>query len=178
VLTYKVPKNYKMATAFHLAWPYGIPRIMSSFEFSNGDQGPPADANGNLRSPTFNADGSCGGGWVCEHRWRQIFNMVKFRNAVGTAAVSNWWENSGGKQIAFSRGNRGFIVFNLETFNLDQTLQTGLSAGRYCDIASGSKSGTSCTGTTITVDSNGNARFTIASGSVDGFIAIHADAKL
>jgi alpha-amylase len=62
VLTYKLAKNYKMASAFHLAWPFGIPRIMSSFAFNDGDQGPPADANGNLRSPTFNADGSCGNG--------------------------------------------------------------------------------------------------------------------
>jgi len=167
-----------MATAFHLAWPYGIPRVMSSFEFNDGDQGPPADGYGNLRSPTFNADGSCSGGWVCEHRWRQIYNMVKFRNAVGTAAVANWWENGGGKQIAFSRGNRGFIVFNNEGYDLNQSLQTGLPSGSYCDVASGHKSGSSCTGTTINVDGNGNAHFSISSGASDGFIAIHADAKL
>lgn len=167
-----------MASAFHLAWPYGIARIMSSFEFSDGDQGPPQDANGNLRSPTINADGSCSGGWVCEHRWRQIYNMVKFKNAVGTATVQNWWENSGGKQIAFSRGNRGFIAFNLETFDLNQTLQTGLAAGSYCDMASGSKDGSRCTGTTITVDGSGNAAIRIPSNSQDGFIAIHIDAKL
>ena len=167
-----------MATAFHLAWPYGIPRIMSSFAFNGGDDGPPADGNGNLRSPTFNADGSCNNGWVCEHRWRQIYNMVRFRNAVGTAAVANWWENSGGKQIAFSRGNRGFIVFNNEGYDLNQSIYTGLPSGSYCDVASGHKSGSSCTGTTINVDGNGNANFYIASGAADGFIAIHADAKL
>ncbi|XP_070505307.1 alpha-amylase A-like [Chironomus tepperi] len=178
VLTYKVSKQYKMATAFHLAWPYGIPRIMSSFEFSNGDQGPPANGDGSLRSPTFNADGSCSGGWVCEHRWRQIYNMVKFRNAAGSAAVANWWENSGGKQIAFSRGNRAFIVFNNEGYDLNQSIYTGLPSGSYCDIASGNKSGNSCTGLTINVDGSGNAHFSIAAGASDGFIAIHADAKL
>ncbi|KAL7011009.1 hypothetical protein ACKWTF_014046 [Chironomus riparius] len=178
VLTYKVPKQYKMATAFHLAWPYGIPRIMSSFEFSDGDQGPPANADGSLRSPTINADGSCSGGWACEHRWRQIFNMIKFRNAAGTAAVANWWENSGGKQIAFSRGNRAFIVFNNENFDLNQSLQTGMAAGTYCNIAAGSKSGSSCTGSTITVNASGVASFSITAGATDGFIAIHVDAKL
>ncbi|XP_070505320.1 alpha-amylase A-like [Chironomus tepperi] len=178
VLTYKVSKQYKMATAFHLAWPYGIPRVMSSFEFSNGDQGPPANADGSLRSPTINADGSCSGGWVCEHRWRQIYNMIKFRNAAGSAAVANWWENSGGKQIAFSRGNRAFIVFNNENFDLNQSLQTGMPAGTYCNIAAGSKSGSSCTGATITVNSSGVASFSIAAGATDGFIAIHADARL
>ena len=167
-----------MATAFHLAWPYGIPRIMSSFEFSDGDQGPPAEANGDIISPTFNADLSCSGGWVCEHRWRQIYNMVRFRNTVSTAVVANWWENSGGQQIAFSRGNRGFIVFNNENFDLNQVLQTGLPAGNYCELASGNRSGNSCTGSTITVDGSGNARFVIAANAFDGFLAIHIDARL
>lgn len=66
-----------MATAFHLSWDFGIPRIMSSFAFTDHDQGPPQDASGNLVGATINADGSCGGGWVCEHRWREIANMVR-----------------------------------------------------------------------------------------------------
>lgn len=165
-----------MATAFHLAWPYGIPRVMSSFEFSNGDQGPPADGNGNLRSPTINADGSCSGGWVCEHRWRQIYQMIGFRNAAGTAGVTNWWDN-GSNQIAFGRGNRAFIAIN-GGGDLNASLQTGLSAGTYCDVASGRKVGSSCSGISIQVGSNGMANFNIGSGAFDGFIAIHADQKL
>lgn len=39
ILTYKVPKQYKMAVAFTLAHPYGVPRIMSSFTFDDTDQG-------------------------------------------------------------------------------------------------------------------------------------------
>ncbi|KAH8289977.1 hypothetical protein KR054_004900, partial [Drosophila jambulina] len=35
VLTYKVPKQYKMASAFMLAHPFGTPRVMSSFSFSD-----------------------------------------------------------------------------------------------------------------------------------------------
>lgn len=166
-----------MATAFHLAWPYGIPRIMSSFGFTDSDQGPPADNNGNLKSPTFNADGSCGGGWICEHRWRQIYNMVGFRNAAGNAAVANWWDN-GNNQIAFSRGNRAFIVFNGESANLNQNLATGLPAGTYCELSTGQKSGNSCTGSTITVGGDGRANFSLNGSAYDGFIAIHVDAKL
>lgn len=75
-LSYKDGRLYIMATAFHLAWNYGTPRIMSSFDFNGHDQGPPQDSNGNLVSPVINADGSCGGGWICEHRWRQMANMV------------------------------------------------------------------------------------------------------
>ena len=72
----------QMAVAFMLAWPYGYPRVMSSFFFANFDQGPPQDRNGNILSPVMNSDDTCGNGWVCEHRWRQIYNMVKFRNVV------------------------------------------------------------------------------------------------
>lgn len=39
ILTYKQPKKYKMAVAFMLAHPYGVPRIMSSFDFQSSDQG-------------------------------------------------------------------------------------------------------------------------------------------
>lgn len=177
VLTYKNPKQYKMATAFHLAWPFGIPRIMSSFAFSNGDQGPPADGNGNLIPPQFNAQGACTNGWVCEHRWSQIFRMVGFRNVVSGTSTANWWDN-GNNQIGFSRGNRGFIAFNNESGGLSRTFQTGLPAGSYCDIASGQRSGSSCTGRTITVDGSGNASINLPGNDPDGFIAIHADQRL
>jgi len=62
ILTYKQSKQYKGATAFNLGHPYGEPRIMSSFAFDDADQGPPQDGNGNLISPSINADGNCGNG--------------------------------------------------------------------------------------------------------------------
>jgi alpha-amylase len=70
-----------MAVAFLLAYPYGYPRIMSSFDFSTSDQGPPQN-NGDILSPIINSDDTCDNGWICEHRWRQIYNMVGFRNVV------------------------------------------------------------------------------------------------
>jgi alpha-amylase len=70
-----------MAVAFMLAYPFGYPRVMSSFFFNDTDQGPPHYDNGTILSPTIN-NGTCGNGWVCEHRWRQIYNMVAFRNVV------------------------------------------------------------------------------------------------
>ena len=72
----------QMAVAFMLAYPYGYPRIMSSFFFEDPKQGPPHDEKYNILSPVINPDGTCGKGWVCEHRWRQIFNMVEFMNVV------------------------------------------------------------------------------------------------
>uniref|UniRef100_A0A336M993 alpha-amylase n=1 Tax=Culicoides sonorensis TaxID=179676 RepID=A0A336M993_CULSO len=177
ILTYKVPKNYKMAQGFMLAHPYGVTRVMSSYSFTNTDAGPPQDSNGNIVSPPINSDGTCGGGWVCEHRWRQIFNMVQFRNVVQGTALANWWDN-GQNQIAFSRGNKGFVAFNLQGSDLNTSLATGLPAGNYCDVVSGSKEGGQCTGKTITVGLDGKAQIFIPANADDGFVAIHADSKL
>jgi len=177
VLTHKQSRPYKMATAFMLAHPYGIKRVMSSFFFTNGDQGPPADGYGNLASPQINADGTCGGGWACEHRWRQIFNMVGFSNAVAGTGLNDWWSN-GNNQIAFCRGGKGFIAFNNESGGLSQSLQTCLPAGTYCDVISGSKSGSSCTGTSVTVGGNGVANINLPGNAPDGVLAIHINSRL
>ncbi|XP_012282130.1 alpha-amylase 2 [Orussus abietinus] len=177
VLTYKTSKEYKMAVAFMLAHPYGVPRIMSSFHFDYSDQGPPADAGGNILSPKFLPDGSCEFGWVCEHRWRQIYNMVRFRNVVNGTDISHWWDN-GSNQIGFSRGNKGFFVVNGDKWDLVQTLWTNLPAGRYCDVISGNLVNRKCSGKTVEVQTDGRALFKIFVNEEDGVMAIHKGAKL
>ncbi|XP_029971425.1 pancreatic alpha-amylase-like [Salarias fasciatus] len=186
IVTFWDAKLHKMAVAFMLAHPYGQTRVMSSYSwnrnFVNGkDQndwiGPPSNSDGSTKSVTINSDQTCGNGWICEHRWRQITNMVAFRNAVNGESLVNWWDN-GNNQVAFGRGKRGFIVFNNDTWNLDTTLSTGLPSGTYCDVISGQKEGSRCTGKQITVGSDGRARFTISSSAEDPFIAIHVSAKL
>lgn len=66
-----------MANAFMLAWPYGAPRVMSSFSWDeylvdgkdvNDWIGPPHDDDYNIKNVKRNSDLSCGDGWVCEHR--------------------------------------------------------------------------------------------------------------
>jgi len=61
-----------------LSWPYSNVRVMSSYYFTNTDQGPPSVgvANG------LNCQD--GKNWVCEHRIVEIANMVNWRNAAGT----------------------------------------------------------------------------------------------
>ncbi|XP_061715723.1 alpha-amylase-like isoform X3 [Cydia pomonella] len=172
VLTYKESRAYKAAIAFMLAHPYGEPRVMSSYFFDSSDQGPPDDTNENILSPSINSDNTCGNGWVCEHRWRQIYQMVAFRNAVKDTQIQNWWDN-GNNQIAFSRGGRGFIAFDVEGKDLNQTLQTGLPAGEYCDVITGKRQGSECTGKKVTVDNNGNARIYVAANGEDMHLAIH-----
>lgn len=172
VLTYKQARQYKMATGFALAHPYGNVRMMSSFHFEHGDQGPPQDAAGNLVSPSILPDGSCGNGWVCEHRWRQITNMISFRNAAGNTPISWWWDN-GSNQISMCRGNRAFAAWNNDYHDLNMRLRTCLPPGQYCDIISGQRVGNKCTGLNITVASDEGAQIIIPRNAEDGFVAIH-----
>ncbi|EDS43922.1 alpha-amylase 2 [Culex quinquefasciatus] len=172
VLTYKDGKHYIMANAFMLAHTYGVPLLMSSYAFNNADQGPPSDVYNKILSPTVNADGSCGNGWICEHRWNAIANMIGFRNAVAGTEIAAWVDN-GSYQLAFCRGSRGFIAFNLDSMDLDQTMQTCLPAGQYCDVISGRLSNGTCTGYTVEVASDGLARIFIASLGGYGVLAIH-----
>ncbi|XP_043941939.1 pancreatic alpha-amylase-like [Protopterus annectens] len=186
VLTFWDSRLYKIAIGFMLAHPYGFARVMSSYnwprDIQNGQDkndwvGPPANSDGSTKPVTINADSTCGNGWVCEHRWRQIRNMVKFRNVADGQAFANWWDN-GSNQIAFGRGNKAFIVINLDDWQLDATLQTGLPAGTYCDVISGQKEGSGCSGISVTVGGDGKARFQISNSAEDPFIAIHVDNKL
>ncbi|GLV35220.1 Amylase related [Carabus blaptoides fortunei] len=178
ILTYKNPKQYKMAIAFMLAHPYGgtHTRVMSSFYFTSSDQPPPQDHNQNLISPGFNTDGTCTNGWVCEHRWRQIFSMVGFRNAVKGTGLNDWWDN-GHQQIAFGRGDKGFVAFTASG-DFKQTLQTGLPPGVYCDVISGELTEAGCTGKLVTVNNDRKTYIEILAGEQDGVLALHVDAKL
>ncbi|PIK39916.1 putative alpha-amylase 2B [Apostichopus japonicus] len=179
IITYEEPRFYKIASAFMLAHPYGTTRVMSSFKYQgNRDVGPPSTGSDNVTlSPIFDVEGLCDhdNGWVCEHRWREIRNMVGFRNAVGDTPLKNWWDN-GFNQIAFGRGNKGFLVINNEDTLLCETLQTGLPVGDYCDIISGDIRDGHCTGVVINVNKVGYATFVIEPDETP-MVAIHIHSK-
>ncbi|XP_066583893.1 alpha-amylase 1-like [Prorops nasuta] len=178
ILTHKSSKLYKMAVALMLAHPYGIPRVMSSFAFESFNNGPPADAAGNIISPIIYKDNTCGNGWVCEHRWRQIYNMVRFRNAVNGTNQNSWWEN-GNNQIAFCRGDSGFIAINAEHSDLKTTFTNFcMPPGVYCDVISGNLENGECTGKTVTVNPDRTAYVEILTSEEDGVLALHRNARL
>lgn len=175
-VTHKSGALYDLANVYMLAWPYGYPVLMSSYEWGTNDSaGPPHDGSGNTKN-VHNADGTVNcfaNEWKCEHRWRPIANMVTFRNyasSVNAHSVTNWWTN-GANQIAFTRsganGGAGFVVINREGNSLSRTFQTGLPAGTYCNIIAGDFNHTNgtCSGSTITVNSAGSATITVAAMS-------------
>lgn len=169
VITHKDGSLYDLANVFMLAWPYGRPRLMSSYAFTDTDAGPPG-------TPVHDGDSvNCfGDTWKCEHRWRPIANMVAFRNAVGGAPVAHWWDN-GGDQIAFARDGAGFVVINREGNALNRSFQTGLPAGEYCDVIHAAMEDGTCSSPQVTVDGNGWAQISV--DAMDA-VALHVNAQL
>ncbi len=163
-LTYKNGSDYRLANVFMLAFPYGWPTVYSGYAFSDHDAGAPQSSTGEV------LDAVCGQGtFTCAHRWNETAHMVGFRNAVAGTTITRWWDD-GGSRIAFARGDRGYVALNAGSSALTRTFTTSLPAGAYCDVISGQESGGSCTGTTVTVSSSGQATFTVPA---EGSVALH-----
>ncbi len=141
ILSYKDTKNnaYVLAYVFLLAWPFGVPKIMSSFKFTGMDDSIPETAiwqNGRNTCLDKNSP------WVSQHRWSAISNMVLFRNKTKQAqGISHIWLN--GDQIAFARTVQksreyvttlGFVVINNTDQPLKKRFETGLPAGKYFNL--------------------------------------------
>ena len=168
VLTHRDGEAYELANIFMLAYPYGYPRVMSSYAFDSDSQSPPRQGNATRRVYQGGSDPDCGDGrpWLCEHRKRRIANMVEFRNqTIGSFFVSDWWADPNKDQIAFARGDTGFVVFNKDGSPLERTFQTGLAEGSYCDVLSGDVVNGQCTGSVITVAADGTATIRVAANS-------------
>ncbi|KAG8983121.1 hypothetical protein FRB90_006299 [Tulasnella sp. 427] len=169
-LSYKSGNNqYALAHVFSLSYPYGTPTVFSGYTFANSDDGAP---NGNYGTCSGNAGAN---GWQCQHRWTAISGMVGFYNKVGSAGLTNWTQGNN-NQIAYGRGTAGYVIINNDSAAWTKTFTTQLPAGKYCDVYSGNKSGTKCTGKTITVSSTG--KLTNLSVAGHSAVAIHSGSKL
>ena len=141
-LNFTAGERYALANVFMLAWPYGYPKVMSSYEFEDKDQGAPET------DPVSATTHGCAEGWVCEHRWPAITGMVKFRNATVGEPVTHW-QDHGAAAISFGRGDIGHVVINAGEELVDVRVRTDLAAGEYSDLLAGDG------GRSITVDANG-----------------------
>jgi alpha-amylase len=158
VLTFRDGLLHRLANMFLLAFNYGSVSLMSSYDFNDDSDGPPSSPDGNtLRVYADDGSSRCGKfGWVCEHRQPEILSMVEFRNSVGNASVTNWWNSSQGGTIAFSRQNKGWFALNIEPKPVRVRVQTTVPDGSYCDLISKNKKtedegASACSGQVIVV---------------------------
>jgi len=173
VITFADGRLYDLANVFMLAYPYGYPKVMSSYDFHHDTDvgGPNVPVHNGANLECF------GSGWQCEHRWSYIAGGVDFRNYTNDNwTVDNWWDN-GGDQISFSRGDQGHVVINKEDAYMTNQVPTGMAAGQYCNVLKGkiSNDQQSCSDEVITVNSDGSINTNIAPWDA---IAIHHGAKL
>ncbi len=173
-------KLFNLANIFMLAYPYGQTQLQSGFKLTgslNGDN--TLVPTGKIYTngvPDFT-------NWDQQHRWREISNMVEFRNQTQGKWQLDDWTTDGGDRIAFHRGDRGFLAINRDDGNAwSRTFRTGMAPGRYCNVINGllNADKASCSGDIVTVNSDGSATLTIPSMSAAGIpaVAIHAGQKL
>lgn len=161
-MNYKWGAKYLLANVFMLSWPYGSPTVYSGFTFTDKDAGAPGATDASV--PNASCDSSA---WTCEQRANEVVGMVGFNNAVGDAAVNNWWDD-GSNQIAYGRGNKGFVAMNNTGSATSREYTSSLAAGTYCDVVAKSDCAQ-----TITVGADGKFTATLPAY---GALALHIGA--
>ena len=160
---YKAGDRYILANVFMLAYPYGYPKVMSSYEFEDKDAGPPP-------APEAQA---CGSGWVCEHRHPAIASMVEFRNVTHGEPATDW-EEHGNTVLSFGRGVSGHVVLNAGDDLAEVSVTTRLAPGVYCNILAAADRST-CDSHRITVSESGAFEANLEGVSA---IAIHSGSRI
>ncbi|XP_055908462.1 alpha-amylase-related protein-like [Eupeodes corollae] len=177
-LNYKSPREFTAAYVFTLAHPYGIPRVMSSFDFKSDQDGPPHDASFNIESPQFDSNDQCRNGWVCEHRWPAIANMIAFRNAVGNSPLTNFKADDKKGLVSFCRGNKGFVAVSAGIEDINEKVATCLPAGTYCDAVSQNRVNKKCDRSAqVVVGNDGTAHIRIPKNGKHLAVALHTGNK-
>merc|ERR1712048_429242 len=160
-LSYKNGSIYELATVILLASNYGYLKVMSSYRFSDFNEGPPSE-------PVHGPSGlNCGPGqpWVCEHRWPAIANMVSWRHTAQRSRLSGMVRSKNGEAGAGCRGSACMAV-NLGSAPWVVQMSVLLPPGRYCNIIVSAESAR-CP--TIHVDTNGKAEVDVPSKSAVAF---------
>lgn len=129
VLTYKDGKKYELANAFMLAYPYGTPNVFSGYEFTKRDEGAPVATQTSIPDVSCAKDSK----WQCTQRLTSIRGMIGFYNAVRGTKVTNWQDDDD-NNVAFSRGNKGFLAINNTEKPQKVSYKTDLPDGEYCNV--------------------------------------------
>ncbi|XQS73710.1 alpha-amylase family protein [Gardnerella sp. KA00255] len=162
VLTYKDGAKYELANAFMLAYPYGTPNIYSGYKFTQRDESAPGATDTSVPDVKCGKDSQ----WQCTQRLTYIRGMVGFYNAVKGTKVTQWQDDND-NNVAFSRGDKGFLAINNTDKPKKVSYKTDLPDGEYCNVYVSSKCGSK-----VTVNS-GKIETTIPANSA---IALHVKA--
>lgn len=133
-------RYFELATALMLAEDYGTPMLLSSYAFIDYDAGPletnekvdPIDCSATQAPKDAYEDRE----WICQHRWKSTAEMIRFRDKVAGAAVTNIYQND--TIYGFAREGKGYFITNVSLDNpMDVEVETTLPDGSYRDLISG-----------------------------------------
>lgn len=165
VATYKNGLQFHQQQKYMLASPAGVVvRLWGGFGWTNLDDGPPGCTHLDERCsplPVFDEQGvsACLATpttipldpdlantqrWICEHRWAGTAGLISFRKACRGLPITRRWDDQVAKgNLAWRTGETCFVALqrklNPRTVFTNWSfvgLETGLPAGRYCDLAS------------------------------------------
>jgi alpha-amylase len=136
---------YKQAIAFNILYPWGTPNVHSGYFIDNTNHHgspvhPVIDSDGYILPVGPIIDNMCGNGWMCQHRWADVYPLVSMRNYIqgkNLPEIKTMGVNS--NQIYWSVVNKGFVAINSaqgsQTLqNMNNVVQSGLPAGVYCNM--------------------------------------------
>jgi len=146
---------YRLAQLLALAMPYGdAVRVMSSYAGPDReDMGPPGiqtdEPNFQVYTPspvrckdmptTYppSDDFRYGVGWICEHRWRGMSGLVRFRRSVGPSRRLSSATVDGSGFVSFAIAHEAFVAMNVRAKGALRLAgqPTSLPAGAYCNLA-------------------------------------------
>lgn len=139
-LSYKDARYFELATAMMLAEDYGQPMLYSGYAFESFDAGPYETAAGvepvNCQEVTEPKSEYQNYEWVCQHRWQSTVAMIKFRDLVQGAEVTEKYRERG--VYGFAREGKGYFITNVfDNKPMTIEVQTTLPDGEYQDLIDG-----------------------------------------
>ncbi|XP_077509588.1 alpha-amylase-related protein-like [Amblyomma americanum] len=186
VVSHRDRKRHVLATVLMLAQPHGIARVMSSYALDRKFDtyvppkmlGAPFDHMFNTLPVLMKENYECYNGWICEHRWLPIRNMIRFRNGVADAPATNWWDDDA-DAVAFARLRRGFVLVNNGRSVVRGLFNTTLPGGYYCDLLTGSRvDERSCSGDVVRVRRDGFAQLSVDAAAEVPAVAIQIEERV
>ena len=167
---------YQLAHVYMLSIPFGIPEVYTGYAFSEENAGPNLDANGyvmNMTCPRIDYKPQpirLDGTYTCVQRWRAIQGMIKWRDQAAQSPLRyvNYKKFTKAKALYYNRGSN-WIIMNPTLEQQRVTYSTHMPKGTYCDAITGGRlpvrSNKTCVGTTVVVNSLGQATLTVPAQS-------------
>jgi hypothetical protein len=148
---------YKQAVAFNILYPYGYSLVHSGYtiQWFGGEEvrreepiSAPYNATGYIL-PVNIVNGVCRDGWVCQHRFPDVYPLVKVRNFVGDFKPTINTNGPRSNQIWWTVPGKALVAINSaqglqQNQDMTNIIQSTLPPGTYCNQVLATATATDC----------------------------------